>query len=374
MNKISNFQIYCLLLVSIAPFSYLILPKQATEILANNSWIAILSSIIPSALLVFIYLYVIKKSSQPFPLLLEEHLGKILGKTLGFLFVLAFFFHAIITLRTFMSFLASVVMPLVPISVFISSMTLVSFYAIRKGLETFARVAEIIVLLGLPFSFIILILSATAGIQFRQIMPIAYMQASNFIHATSISTLHMTFLISIWVLAFYSNDINNISKTIYKVLITHILLISLTAIVSIAAFGHLVNVGLQFPTYSLVRTIEIGGFIQNIDIIFIAIWILGISVALTLQWFMSVYTLHKVFNLKDYRFLAAPTSLVIGTSTILMASNIMELQVIRLMIWPYILAFFFVLIPLILFLIVLFKPKVESALNKSMPVEEEKEV
>ncbi len=66
----------------------------------------------------------------------------------------------------------------------------------------------------------------------------------------------------------------------------------------------------------MIRLARIGDFIQNLDIVFIAVWIMGIFGAVTIPWFMACFTTQKVFNLQDYRFLAAPSAVIIGILSI----------------------------------------------------------
>jgi hypothetical protein len=117
----------------------------------------------------------------------------------------------------------------------------------------------------------------------------------------------------------------------------------------------------------MVRSLHIGDWVQNIDVIFIGIWILGTFAAVTIAWFMACFTAQQVLNLKDYRFLAAPSTLIIGIGALLLSRNILEVQIMGDTIIPIIYTLFFILIPLVIFIITLFKPYPEDQ-NISKPL------
>lgn len=141
-----------------------------------------------------------------------------------------------------------------------------------------------------------------------------------------------------------------------RVLFSYIPFIILTVLGIIITLGTIPALDFIYPTFSMVRLARIGAFVQNIDILFIGIWVLGIFGAVTVPWFMACYITQKVFNLRDYRFLAAPSTLIIGVLSIAMAENNLEVTIWNTRIIPQLYLFFFILIPFLIFIITLFKP------------------
>jgi hypothetical protein len=88
---------------------------------------------------------------------------------------------------------------------------------------------------------------------------------------------------------------------------------------------------------------------------------LGVYATLFITWFMSCFTAQQVFGLREYRFLAAPISLIIGVLSIIMSNNIIEFRVVTLLLinWVYFAAF--IIIPFIVLLIALIKPAANSS-------------
>lgn len=357
MVRITNLQIYCLLMLATGPLAYLVAPMVVMHMAGTSAWLAVLAAILPGALMIYIYIYILKKSSRPFPSCLEDCVGKVLGKILGFLYILVFFWGVAFTLQYFVALIGSSIVPDTPLSVYIGAMLLASYYALRTGLQNIARISEILIIYGLPFAFLVIFISLGQNFDINSLMPLAYFSLKDFSEGVFNSFVLLGDMIGILVLAFFSTHREKVPRTLFYVLYTYIALITLTTIASTMKFGQDYNNLIAFPTFKLIRSITISDFIKNIDAAFIALWIIGIFGAITIKWFLACFTIQQVFNLKDYRFLAAPTSVAIGIFSLIMGKNIIVLQLIVHDILPVIYGIFYILIPLIVFGVLLFKSK-----------------
>lgn len=359
MKKINAFQLYCILLMMTMPLAFLIVPKILTSYLENNAWLAPVAAVIPGTLIIYIYSSIIKKSRQPFPLLLEEHLGKMAGKTLGLIYILFFLLTSSFTLRVFVEFIESNVLPGTPISVFIGVMLITAFVGIKSGLINIARMSELIVYIGVPFTLLMLLLTLTYNPDFGNLKPFGYMRSyKGFASALIFATLPLLNMLPILTLFHYFQQ--STFKPMLKVLLSYILLMSLITISAIVVLGGQNATLFTFPAFVAIRLVSIGDFIQNIDIIFIGVWIMGIFGVLSIWWFMACYAIQQVFSLHDYRFLAAPTALIIGITSILLSPNILQLSLLTNKILAPVYYFFLLFIPLIVFFITLFKAPVKQ--------------
>ncbi|MDD3270060.1 MAG: GerAB/ArcD/ProY family transporter [Syntrophomonadaceae bacterium] len=367
MFRITKFQLYCMLLMLASPLAYLETPNLLIHNIYNNAWLAVIGSIIPGVLLMYMYSHLIKKSRHPFPLLLDEHLGFALGRIIGFIYIVFFFLVCSYTLRLFIEFMKMNVLPATPISVFIAVLLFIGFLAIRTGLENLARICELLVMVGLPFSFLIVIIALLNNFHLERMLPVAYMDYQ----ALGIGIINSVFVLGkimpVLSLAFFLEKKENALFTMNSVLLTHVPLIALTTLSIIIILGTIPALSFTFPTFNMIRLARIGSFIQNLDIIFIGIWTMGIFAAVTIPWFMACFTAQKVFNLRDYRFLAAPSVLIIGVLSVAISRNNVETVVWSLRIIPPLYLFFFIAIPFLIFLITLFKPYPENSSSEPAP-------
>lgn len=356
MNRISNFQLYCLLLFLVAPVAVLEQPHRLVHIAHNNAWLMSLLSFLPGMLIILMYAVIIKKSSQPFPHLLEEHLGKIAGKAIGILYVFIFLLVCAFNLRVFIEFMKMIVLPATPISIFIGVLLLLGIYAIKTGILAIARTTEILAWIGVSFTLLITTTSVLTTLHLDRLLPVAYIDMKSLSWGIVIATSVLGKMMPVLSLAFFLPEKKTSTKVMAAVLATYALVIAyVTAAVTITV-GTYPSQQFVFPTFNMIRLASIGEFIQNLDIAFIAVWIFGIFGAVTVSWFMACFTGQQVLNLKDYRFLAAPSALIIGILSILIGKNNLEIVLWSTTAVPFIFIFFFILVPFLIFLICCFKP------------------
>lgn len=356
MYRLSNFQLYCLMMILVAPVAFLEQPKRLANLVQHNAWLACLALVIPGFLIIKMFGYLIRKSNNPFPYLLEEYLGKVGGKILAFIYIAVFIFIASFTLSLFVNFIQTNVLPGTPISVLIGALLFVGYYIIKNGFENFSRSCELVILFGLPATFVILFLTLSKDMDIGNLLPIGYMNAGDFSLAVLSASSILGRLFPILTIAYFSNNLPKINSVLNMVLFSFILVMILPTLGVTLAYGGIASSMLVFPAFSLIRLIDIGTFITNIDIVFIGLWISGIVSAFSIFWFMACFTTQQIFSLNNYSFLAAPSSLIIGVMSLLIAPDIIILEIINELVVIGVYLTFFLFIPFLLFIIALFKP------------------
>lgn len=356
-----------MLLLLAAPVAYFETPHLLIHNLYNNAWLAVICSAIPGLFLIYMYSHIIKKSRQPFPLLLDEHLGIALGRLIGFIYIIFFILVSSYTLRVFIEFMKMNVLPATPISVFIGVLLFIGFVAIKTGLENIARICELVIILGLPFSFLIVAIALANNFHPERVLPVAYMDYRAFGMSVVDSMFVLGKIMPVLSLAFFLDKKDAARISMNSFLYTHIALITLTTVSVIIILGTIPALSFTFPTFNMVRLARIGSFIQNLDIVFIGIWIAGIFGSVTIPWLMACYTAQQVFKLRDYRFLAAPSVLIIGVLSVAISRNNVETLVWSIQIIPHLYLVFFIGVPLLVFLITLFKSYPEKQTTEPAP-------
>ncbi len=356
MNKITNFQLYCILLIMIGPVSYLEQPHILIHSMKNDSWLGIIASIIPGLLITFMFSSIISKSRHPFPLLLLDHLGKTVGRAIGFIYIPVFILVSAYTLRLFIEFMKMNVLPATPISVFIAVLLVVGFAAIKSGLPGIARLCELIVFAGLPLGFIIIVVSIFSGFNGDRLLPLGHSNLMAWVAGTASTTSVLGKMMPVLSLAYYLPEKRLAGPIMRQTLYLLIPLIALTSLGVVVTRGVIPSMNFTFPTFSMIRLARIGAFVQNIDILFVGILIAGIAGAVIIPWYMACFISKELLYLSDYRFIAAPSALIIGILAVLISGNNLEVVIWSITIAPVLYAFFFIVIPLLVFLLTLFRP------------------
>lgn len=355
-EKISNFQLYCMLVILTAPIAVLEQPHRMVHIAQNDGWLIFLLTLLPGLLIALMFNYIINKSSQPFPLMLEEHLGIIPGKILGTLYIFIFLLTCAFNLRVFIEFMKMIVLPATPISIFIGVILFLGFISIKMGLQSLARSSEIILWLGLTFTILITMAACASNFNPERIYPIARMDFKTLGLGLLVASSIIGKMMPVLSLAFFLPKKKSALMIMFKVVFTYISVIALVTYAVIVTLGTYPARAYVFPTFNMIRLAHIGDFVQNLDIVFIAIWIMGIFGAVTISWFMGCFTAQLVFHLQDYRFIAAPSAMIIGVLSIIIGANNLQVVLFSLFAVPVLFIVFLLLVPLLLFIICCFKP------------------
>jgi spore germination protein KB len=364
LPSLSNLQIFILLFVTITPFTYIFSPRVLAQLAGPDSWLAVFLLVIPGSIIIKVYTFLINNSHRPFPGMLKEHLGSLAGGVLGFTYALVFLLLSVTILRFFVSFVQSVILPGLPISLLVFIMLLPGILVIYSGWEVLARVGEIVFLFGFPLASLILLLAAGQDIEIRHLLPLLASPAED-LGAASLQLLWVWGSIMVVLfLAFCSNDPPGIPGILYKLLFVFTLFTVITQVVCLVNLGVPLATQLSFPVFSMTRAVSILDFIRNIEAVLITIHIAGIFIPVTLNWLMALLILKDVLGLQDYRFLAAPSALLIGFLSILISPNILILFVMLEKIVPLLFSFFYIVIPIFLALFLYGKKTVAHYKNQ----------
>lgn len=325
------------------------------EVSGHNSWLTILATIIHGALLIYVYISLLKKSSQPFPRMLEEHLG-IVGRLMGSVYIVVFLFLASFYLRLFVKFLEISVLDNTPISLIIMALLIPGLYTIRSGIEVFARISEVILVVFVPLGVLLLLVAATEKPDLGNLMPFAFMDISDLFYSVYLNMWHLANAMIILSLAYFSLQREQIPRLLLALLGSLALFLAIAMMVVIITLGAALASSSTFPLFEIARSASFAGFIRNSEPIFVSIFMLGIFVSIVSFWMMACYSTQQVFRLKDYRFLAAPSALILAYNSLLIGPNIFTLFRILHYSAPLIFGFFFIVIPILLYILLLFRP------------------
>lgn len=250
--------------------------------------------------------------------------GKV-GKLVGLLYIGYFLQSFAITLAQFGLFFTSTVMPETPVLFFYVTLVLISSYATGKGLEVIGRIAELfapIVLIAITSVFVFII----KDMRLENLTPVLEKGPLPVLHGGLIFTTRTTEVLWLAMLLPY---LNNRQKA-KPVFILSFALISLFFVIItlpvLTVYGSEQRRSLEFPFYLVVRLINIADFIERVESIHMAIWVLGIFVRITFLYYLTVLGLGQLLNLRSYKPLVLPLGSIIIPLSILIAPSLVDLQ------------------------------------------------
>lgn len=279
----------------------LTLPRTVTEkVKTPDVWITVL---IAGFLLILIGLIMAKLSikypGRTFFHFSQEIVGKWLGKTFGFVFVLCFLFLSCFEIRAMAEVAKILLLEETPLWAIIIPFMWVSIYLITKGINPIARFFEFIFPISI-ITFLVVLLMGLSLFEIDHLRPILGSGFLPVIKGLQAVFLSMTgFEIILIIPSFMAHP----KKAVKAIVIGMIIPIVFYWILVVIVIGGLSVEGVTtrtWPTITLVRSYEFQGILfERFESILLVIWILQLFSTYSISYYCCSLGLSQVLN-KDY--------------------------------------------------------------------------
>lgn len=330
MNKYSQANISSRQLTTLTTFftigsGILIVPSSVTSIAKQDAWIACLVGL--SLGIAILSMYNLLTKFYPklnLVQIMETLFGKWLGKTLALLVVITLFLTGPSPALYFTgNFVTTQIMPETPTQAINILFIVVIIMGVRLGVETLARSSE---LMFFPFivlfiSFVILILNQT---QTENILPLME-NGMRPIWPASLDFLATVLLPHISLLMIHSSAVKQPTEARRALLIGSIiggLAITLIVALGLLVFGPNIISSSMYPSYLLAQKINIGNFLQRIEVIMGIMWYTTLFFRVSIYLYFSALGLTYIFNLRDYRPLVMPLGMILVSLSEIIYPNV----------------------------------------------------
>lgn len=351
-NKISLRQLQALLILDIFGTSVITLPRKTAEMVGQNGWLLVLGA----SVIVVLYSLVLNKLCMQFPhMTFVEFSQKIATKPIGIILSIGLGVKLILTvsleLRVFCEIIRQTMLFKTPIGVTAIAMLLVAAYIAVKGYECRGRAAEILlVIMFVPLIFVFAL--ACFKMDFTNLLPAFTITGGQFVKGsilTAFSFHGIEFLLLIY--PFVRNP-RKVGKSVAGAVTVIGVLMLATTIITLARFGpEDVKVKL-WPVLQMMDTIDIpGSFIERQDVVIMRFWVIstfaGVNAGLFLISLIGSRLLGEDKKRRHFVLLAVPIIFIIAMAPRNVAQTYTILE------WcnRYLGIFYFIIVPLLLFLI-----------------------
>lgn len=311
-GKVSVTQFTVLVLIFTIGSSILVAPSGLASGAKQDAWI---SAIIGVGIgLLFILLYNALGRLFPNKTLVEYSellLGKWIGKLVSLSFVSYFFILASLLLREIGDFMTTQIMPETPIQWIHILFLVVVIMGTRLGLETIIRATEIFFPWVITL-FFLLIVFVFPEMEFTRILPVMENGLKPVLQA-SFGFLGLPFLeLVVFLMIFpYVNDPKKAGKAFFLGTFIGGLSLIILTIATILILGFDLTERNAYPSYILGKKVNIGIFLQRIEVIVAIIWFITIYFKLTVCFYASVLGVAQILKLNEYRFLVLPVGMIL---------------------------------------------------------------
>jgi|GEM_PF-119255 len=350
---ISSRQFMIITLLCSIGTAILISPASVTSEAKQDAWIAAIISVVLSLLLIKLFVTVGKQTpTLTFVEANEKILGRFFGKITSIGFIILCFLSAGELLYFIGIFMKTEIMPETPMMAFAFLFSIIIIYAAFLGIEVFARSAEILFAMFILI-FIVFVVCISPSVHMENLQPIMETPAKSLFF--SIIRLMGIFSFPLVILLMIFPSTVNVHESAQKGFYIGTILggIVLIAIITLAilVLGPANTASRTFPSYSLAQRISIGNFLQRIEVIMAAMWIISIYIKTFMFFYAGVIGISQICKINNHRPLILPFGLIILGLSQIVHPNIIHSDIYNRETWPIFSFFFAILLPLVLLLV-----------------------
>lgn len=334
-EKISSHQALLLVIASGLGDIFVVITVPAVTDAGRDGWIAVLLayaiSIVVGLFLVDLGHRFQKKTIVQY---LPVVLGKFIGKTLGLAYILVMWTMSFVIFRESREVIGFF-LPKTPQFAIGILIAILIIYTMKKGIEVFARVTEILIVIIIG-SIVFVILASLNDSNLKNLLPVLENGYEPLIKAlpTPLSYGMETILFAaLWLPCL--KDSNKSKKALVVGLSISGILLTLLVIINIAFTGIELSKELTYPLFYMFSYIDIGSFLRGFEAIFMLIWIASSYLELLVFFYPPVVGLAQWLNLKDYKVLIIPMFIITWWMS-LIPSSLMENLVVDKFVGTYI--------------------------------------
>ena len=333
----------------------------------RDMWISILVAVILAVPILLVYSRILSLfPGKDLFEILELNFGRFFGKLIS-LFYIWFSFHlGALVLRNFGEFIITVALPETPEIVTVLIFGLLCIWAVKAGIETIAKCAEyfIIFVMVMIFLFSLLVIPVMETDNLLPIMGNGFAKAMAGVFSSFAFPFGETV---IFMLVFSALQHK---KSAFKVFIPALIMggiiVVFIAFRNIIVLGPLTIKAVYFPSYSTLGRVNIGNFLQRMEIAVTIVFILSAFIKITMCLLGATKGLSRVLGFDDYRILVTPVGLLMVNLANIVYKDIMEMFDWAFKVWPYYAFPFQVILPVLIWVFIELKQR-----KKSKPKETE---
>lgn len=317
----------------------------------QNIWIVWLIGFVIILIMLFIYTSLSNKFPRKNLVEINDLVyGGFLGKIVSTLYILYFLYVVCANFRFIADFFSTYLFPDIDISVFCIGVSIVSMYALKKGLEVIARSATIIAILAMMVDITITILTLkyfdlSNFLPVLQIKPKEFIQGVNLMVAIPIGEIMVFLMIFPCV-----NDIKQIKKSTFLGFIIGNIFFLMIILRNISVLGS-IDVLQALPSYQVAKLINIGDIITRMEVLIAIILLFNEFLKICIFYYATVLSTAQIFKLKDYKILVIPIGIISVVFSISMFDSAVEHLYYASSVYPIYTLLFVIIFPVISFII-----------------------
>ncbi|MCX7884069.1 MAG: endospore germination permease [Caloramator sp.] len=324
----------------------------------QDIWLAIIIALIWAFIIMFIYvkIYSLFPEKNLFQII-DFVFGKYIGKFISLLYIWYSFHLGALVLNDTFQFIKVVSFPETPEYILLIFMGTVCIWAVKEGIEVLCRMSSFFIILLIIIIILVSSLSFSV-MNINNLRPTLY-NGINPVLNSAFGIFSFPFAETVIFLGVFNfeKSKNNPFRIYYRALLFGGAIIFILSLRNILVLGSSFLESLYFPSYTTVELIEIGEFLQRIEVAVSVVFLYAAFIKISSCLLCSCKGIENIFNLDSYKILVAPVGLLMMTFACNIYESIMEMMEWAFLVYKYYAFPFQVIIPLIILIIAKIKTK-----------------
>lgn len=297
--KISTFQTVAIVVNTIAPTAVLSIPGVAVGFAANDGWISVAIAAAAGIVIAIAVAMICRRNpGLLFIEWIESQFSRTVGVIMGLLFGMYYFNAFCMIVRQFANFVSDMVLDATPIFILIGVMVAVAAFSIAHGIEALARSAALVLLL------VILVIPISIGLNFddinlKKLLPLFDNSAAQIGLATISPILWLSEVSILLIVQPYMKHPKKVMRASIIGSVGSSIQLMLVTIMSVGIFGSRVVRMMSYPLFNTVGIVEVGKFLERIEIFTVSVWGMTMYVKMAVFLFASMHCLTHALRLKS---------------------------------------------------------------------------
>lgn len=352
--RLSALQGTLLVVNTVLPTAVLFLPALTTAQAGADAWLSILVALAGGMFITWIAITLAARfPGRSLIQFLPLVLGRWPGALVGLVFLWWWFHLNAIIIREFAEFIVIAVLPETPISMVILLMMAAAVYAVRGGIEVLARTNEVVMGIMLV-SFALVITLVFKDLRLEWLKPVlGYGWAPVLRGAWAPITWYGEVITAtMMVIPFLGSNARPLRVVWGGLILLTAILVPVTMVNEMTLGEHLTATS-KFPTLTTIQMISVADFIERVEPVFIAVWVLGNLIKIGVFLYAFSAGTSQLLGMKEYRALVLPSAVLMSTFSLVLFGNSSELTEFLARTWPPYALVIELLLPLALLLVAL---------------------
>lgn len=320
-GRISQSDVMWYVFSSIFATAILFVPATTVLHAHQDAWLSILWALIFGVLVSYIAITLGKRFPNKTVVEYSTDItGFFLGKIIGLIYVLYFFYVAFFVQHEFLELIVVTLLPTTPGVIIIAVLTMITCYMLYSGLEVIVRTNRVVLYVSLFFAILIILLSLPL-VKTDNFFPMLEHGLAPSLRGAWTPAAWFSESAIVLMLIPFVNKTKGLIKTNINALLLLTFFLSLSIITSVGILGVELTKISHFPIYSVVHRIE-----YPVESFFLVLWIATMVTKLATFFYAGTLGLGQWLQLKDYRPLILPMAVILTALSLLSWNDIAELK------------------------------------------------